>query len=100
MLGRSDVQFEHAPRAAPDDLRRYAEEVGLDSATFEDCVGSRRHRATVPRDVEEGMRLGLTGTPAFFVNGRPLSGAQPLEVFARVVEEELQRTAAGAPAGR
>jgi protein-disulfide isomerase len=48
----------------------------------------------VQRDLDEGKRLGITGTPAFFVNGRPLSGAQPLEAFVRVIEDELARMAA------
>jgi len=38
----------------------------------------------------------VTGTPAFFVNGRLLSGAQPLEAFARVIDEELARAAQSA----
>ena len=45
--------------------------------------------ATVQQDVDEGTRAGVTGTPAFFINGRLLSGAQPLESFTRVIEEEL-----------
>jgi predicted DsbA family dithiol-disulfide isomerase len=53
----------------------------------------------VQQDVEEGTRAGVTGTPAFFINGRLLSGAQPLERFARVIEEELvQVRAASRPA--
>ncbi len=40
-------------------------------------------------NLDEGARLGVTGTPGFFINGRPLSGAQPLEAFVRVIEEEL-----------
>jgi protein-disulfide isomerase len=47
----------------------------------------------VERDLDEGRRLGITGTPAFFINGRALIGAQPLEAFVRVVEEELARVA-------
>jgi protein-disulfide isomerase len=43
------------------------------------------------RDLDEGNRLGITGTPAFFINGRTLSGAQPLEAFTRLIEEELAR---------
>jgi protein-disulfide isomerase len=43
----------------------------------------------VQRDVQEGADLGITGTPAFFINGRFLSGAQPLETFTRMIDEEL-----------
>jgi protein-disulfide isomerase len=45
----------------------------------------------VQRDYEEGARLGVTGTPAFFVNGRLLSGAQPVESFTKLIEQELAR---------
>jgi len=86
-----DVLYAKAPRGAPDDLRRYAEQVNLDVPKFEQCLASGAHRAGIQRDIDEGSRLGVTGTPAFFVNGRALQGAQPLEAFGRVIEEELAR---------
>jgi protein-disulfide isomerase len=86
-----DVLFLRAPKAEPRDLRRYAEQVGLDMPKFEACVSARSHRATVQKEVEEATKLALNGTPAFFINGRPLQGAQPLEAFARIIEEELAR---------
>ena len=52
------------------------------------------HKTTVQRDLDEGNRLGITGTPAFFINGRTLSGAQPLEAFTRLIEQELAGVAA------
>jgi protein-disulfide isomerase len=86
-----DVLFASPPQAAADDLRRYAERVGLDVPTFERCVSAGTHSQSVQRDVDEGSRLGLNGTPAFFINGRALQGAQPLDAFVRVIEEELSR---------
>jgi protein-disulfide isomerase len=86
-----DVLFASTPHAAPGDLRKYAELVGLDVPAFEQCVSAGTHRAAVQRDIDEGRRLGVSGTPAFFINGRSLTGAQPLETFARVIEEELAR---------
>jgi protein-disulfide isomerase len=86
-----DVLYSNAPRGGADDLRRYAEQVALDLPKFEQCISSGTHRVGVQRDVEEGSRLGVTGTPAFFVNGRPLEGAQPLEAFVRLIDEELAR---------
>jgi protein-disulfide isomerase len=85
-----DVLYANTPRGAPDDLRRYAEQVGLDVPNFERCVTSGVHKAAVQRDVDEGSRLGVAGTPAFFINGRPMEGAQPLDAFVRVIEEELR----------
>jgi protein-disulfide isomerase len=86
-----DALFANAPKASPEQLKAYAEEVGLDVPAFEQCLNSGTYQATVQRDVEEGSRVGVTGTPAFFINGRLVSGAQPLERFVRVIEEELAR---------
>jgi protein-disulfide isomerase len=86
-----DVLFAQPPQASPESLRRYAEQAGLDTVVFDRCLSSGAHREAVQRDVEEGTRLGITGTPAFFINGRPVLGAQQLEAFTRVIEEELAR---------
>ncbi len=84
-----DLLFANAPKGGPEQLKAYAQQVGLDLPSFEQCLSSGIHQAAVQRDVEEGTRLGVTGTPAFFINGRLLSGAQPLESFVRVIEQEL-----------
>jgi protein-disulfide isomerase len=89
-----DILLTEAPKLAPDDLKRYAPQVGLDVVKFEACLAHGVHKAAVQHDVDEGNRLGITGTPAFFINGRPLQGAQALEAFTRVIEDELTRLAA------
>jgi protein-disulfide isomerase len=89
-----DVLFTQSPRLGTDDLRRYAEQVGLDVTKFDGCVAAGVHKAGVQRDLDEGNRLGITGTPAFFINGRPLTGTQPIEAFTRLIEQELARVAA------
>jgi protein-disulfide isomerase len=86
-----DVVFDKAPRASADDLKTYAKQVGLDLAAFDTCVASGKHVAAVKKDVEEGAQAGVIGTPAFFINGRVLSGAQALEAFAQVIDDELAR---------
>ena len=86
-----DILFEQAPKAEENDLKRYAEQVGLDSKEFTSCLSQSIHHEAVQRDLDEGSRLGVEGTPAFFINGRFLSGAQPLEEFVRVIDEELAR---------
>jgi protein-disulfide isomerase len=63
----------------------------MDVAAFERCFRAGKYRLKVQKDVEEGSRLGVTGTPAFFINGRLLSGAHSAETFARTIEEELAR---------
>jgi protein-disulfide isomerase len=86
-----DVLFASTPHTTAADLRKYAELIGLDGSAFERCLAAGTHRAAVQRDIDEGRRLGVSGTPAFFINGRSLTGAQPVEAFARIIEEELAR---------
>ena len=86
-----DLLYANAPKAGPEHLKAFAQEVGLNLPAFEQCVSSRKYRAAVQKDVDDGHGLGVTGTPPFFVNGRLLSGAQPFENFARMIDEELER---------
>ncbi len=85
-----DKIFEGGPDSSPEYLRKLATDSGLDVAAFTQCMESGKHRARVQSDVELGSSLGINGTPAFFINGRSLSGAQPLEAFVKIIEEELQ----------
>ena len=85
-----DLLFASAPQASAEHLTTYAKQVGLDVPAFERCLASGQHAARVQRDVDEGSRLGVSGTPAFFVNGRLLSGAQPVERFVQIIEDELR----------
>jgi protein-disulfide isomerase len=84
-----DRLYANAPQAGPGELKTYAGEVGLNLPAFERCLSSMKYQAAVQKDEEEGIRAGVTGTPTFFVNGRLLSGAQPLDSFARLIDEEL-----------
>jgi protein-disulfide isomerase len=86
-----DKLYETAPKASPEQLKVYAKEVGLDVAAFDQCFASGKYQAAVQKDIEEGARAGVTGTPAFFINGRVISGAQPLDQFVRLIEDELAR---------
>jgi predicted DsbA family dithiol-disulfide isomerase len=83
-----------ASDASPATMQAYAKELGLDAAAFETCRSSRKYQSQVQADVAEGMKFGVSGTPAFFINGRFLSGAQPLEAFTKIIDEELQSRAA------
>jgi len=93
-----DLSYAGPASATPKELERYAGQVGLDVTVFGRCLSSSVHRAAVQRDIDEGDRLGISGTPAFFINGRPFTGAQPLEAFVRAIEEEL--TARNEPPGK
>jgi protein-disulfide isomerase len=75
------------------DLKGYAGDTGLDPAAFASCLDSGRHEGVTDRGIEEGARNGVSGTPAFFINGRMIVGAQPFEAFAQVIDDELGRIA-------
>jgi protein-disulfide isomerase len=71
------------------DLARRASALGLDEASFDACLTSGRHDTAIQASLREGEELGVTGTPAYFVNGRMLSGARPIESFAELIDAEL-----------
>lgn len=77
-----------------DRLKAIAGEVKLDKAKFDECVDKRQFKADVERDLADGSDAGVNGTPAFFINGRLLSGAQPYEKIKEVVDQELAKKAA------
>ena len=56
---------------------------------FEACMAAPETDALVAADLEAAERLGATGTPSFFINGIFLNGAQPVEAFERLIQEEL-----------
>jgi protein-disulfide isomerase len=58
---------------------------------FATCLDSGKHAAQINKDMNEGTQAGVTGTPAFFVNGRFLSGAQPFASFQDAIEEALEQ---------
>jgi predicted DsbA family dithiol-disulfide isomerase len=70
-------------------LSALAGKSGLDVAQFESCVASGKAASIVQAQANEGARHGVNGTPGFFINGRPLSGAVPYETFVRFIDEEL-----------
>lgn len=72
-----------------DNLKRFAAELGLDTKAFNRCLDSGRYAQEVQDDKEEGQRLGVRGTPAFFINGELVSGAQPFSAVKQMIDSEL-----------
>ena len=87
-----DRLFESQAQATIADFKRFAEQLKLDSKSFAACLDSGKHAAAVQADVQEGTRLGITGTPTFFINGRLVVGALPLEMFQKIIDRELRRS--------
>jgi protein-disulfide isomerase len=72
-------------------LEKYAQELGLNMGQFKAALDSGKYDAQVAADMAEATRVGVNGTPTFFINGRSLVGAQPVEAFKRVIDEELSK---------
>lgn len=70
-------------------MKQFASDLGLDLQAFNQCLDSGEFRETVLADYEKGNLLGVNATPAFFINGRFLSGAQPFEAFQSIIDDEL-----------
>jgi protein-disulfide isomerase len=90
-----DLMFQNQQKLAVADLKQHAATAGLDAAKFAECLDSGRHAAEWQQDAADAQSYGVQSTPAFFINGRMVVGAVPLENFTRVIDEELQR--AGLP---
>jgi protein-disulfide isomerase len=73
------------------DLAKRAADLGLDSAAFEACMTANKHETLIKTNYDDGAALGVTGTPAFFINGRMLVGAQPIDQFRAIINDELSR---------
>jgi len=70
-------------------LQQLATDSGLDRKKFDECVKAEKFNAVIDADLEAGQAAGVNGTPAFFINGRMLDGAQPFEKFKEIIDEEL-----------
>jgi protein-disulfide isomerase len=87
-----DKMFENQRNLSVAGLKEMAGEIpGLDAAAFGECLDDGRHAELVEEDVEEGGKIGVSGTPAFFVNGRFLAGAPSYEAFAKLIDDEIAR---------
>jgi protein-disulfide isomerase len=85
-----DALFANPSRLGDADLKQHAVGLGLDPKRFNACVDTHKYKAQVDADMAAGEEAGVNGTPAFFVNGRMLNGAQPFDAFKRVIDEELE----------
>ena len=78
-----------------DALKALAPDLGLDAATFNECLDSDKNAPEVEKDYQEGISYGVQGTPAFYINGVLVSGAQPFANFKTVIDAALQGAEGG-----
>lgn len=74
-----------------DNLKKFAGDLGLNEEQFSRCYDSGKFRPEIADDGRDASRFGARGTPNFFLNGRQLVGAQPLNVFESLIDQELNQ---------
>ena len=91
-----DLLFENQSMIDTDEsLVQLASQIdGIDLDTFSTCLSSDQHSDEIQNDFSDGLSYGVGGTPAFFINGRPIVGAQPISAFQQVIEDVLASQAA------
>ncbi len=71
------------------DLVAYAAQQGLNLEAFTQCLDEEKYASKIEADFNEGVRTGVMGTPTFFINGRPISGAQSFAAFEQLIQQAL-----------
>ena len=84
-----DAMYADQSKLAEADLLETAARLGMDRGSFAACLKSDRYQAAIHEDVEAGQGAGVTGTPAFFINGRFLNGSVPESQFEEIINSEL-----------
>ena len=93
-----DKLFANQRQIKPDNLKQYAQELGLDMERFDRDMLDLTNKKLIDADKAEAATMGVTGTPGFFVNGRFLRGAKPFEAFATLINAELNKKGIPLPA--
>lgn len=83
--GSGTVQF------SVDDVKKWAVQAGVNATKFNQCLDSGKYKQEVEKDMADGTAAGVSGTPATFVNGRAVIGAQPFSAFKAIIDEELKK---------
>ncbi len=86
-----DKLFANQTALTRPDLEKYAGEIGLDVPKFKAALDSHKYKDRIKKDSDDAEKYGARGTPNFFINGRNLRGAQPLEAFKSTIDEEIKK---------
>ena len=99
-----DKLFKNQANLQRADLDKYAQEIGLDMGKYKEAMDKEKGKDRIKSDMAEAEKFGARGTPNFFINGRNFRGAQPIEAFKAVVDEEIKKAdakiASGTPRGQ
>jgi protein-disulfide isomerase len=72
------------------DLKKWAKDIGLDPAKFDQCLDSEKYKNEVLKDKADGDAVSVQGTPTFFINGHVIGGAQPYPAFKNLIDSLLK----------
>jgi len=86
-----DKLFEQGVKGSVDLFKQYAKDLGLNAEKFNDCIDSDSMASEIQKDMSDGQSYGVSGTPAFFINGKFISGAQQFDTFKQVIDAELAK---------
>ena len=86
-----DYLFAHQDYLSDADLNAYAGELGLNTTEFSECLSTDRYVGNVNIDINDGKKIGISGTPTFIINGHALVGAQPESEFDKIIQAELSK---------
>jgi len=92
-----DLLFQHQDALDVPQLKQYAQQLGLDTAKFNDCLDNKKTEARIQADIQEGQGRGVGGTPSFWIKDELFVGAQPIESFKAKIDEKLSGKAAPTP---
>ncbi len=86
-----DKLYENQNSFSDANFKKWAKDLKLKTTQFNKCLDSKKYSKEVDKDFTDGQSYGVTGTPAFFINGRKLTGAQPFSAFEKIIKEELKK---------
>ena len=85
-----ETLFANMRALSRENIEQYAQQIGLDMDRFRNDLDNHTYKPVIDQETAEVVKVGATGTPASFVNGRYLRGAQPFASFQKIVDEELK----------
>jgi protein-disulfide isomerase len=84
-------QGENRGAFAIDNLKRFAQEIGLDTQTFNQCIDSHKYEALVKAETKEALDKGITSTPTFVIGDETIAGPRSFEQLQEAIEAELRK---------
>lgn len=88
-----DLIFEHQTELSVENEKKWARTLGVNGAVFDKCLDSGKYSEAIKKDLDYGKSLRVSGTPAFFINGMFVNGAQPYSTFQEIIDQEIAKAA-------